>query len=164
MIINKSLSTEDGVLHLGVGRRRQTHREMKRRTDRDRCSGESWETNINRTKIGIQERLGNCFEHKWKINRDPVYLRICFLGQKTGSPLTWTFLGSHRQFLHLGRRGYGRGSEMELAVPGASWRPPPGGTAMARACGFHNPRTHIHPRPVVDKTFTNPVREKCGHL
>lgn len=35
---------------------------------------------------------------------------------------------------------------------------------MARACGIPNKRTHIHPRPVVDKTFTNSLREKRGHL
>lgn len=35
---------------------------------------------------------------------------------------------------------------------------------MARACGIPNQRAHIHPHPVVDKTFTNSAREKCGHL
>lgn len=32
------------------------------------------------------------------------------------------------------------------------------------AHGVPNQCRHIHPCPAVDKTFTNLVREKCGHL
>lgn len=41
---------------------------------------------------------------------------------------------------------------------------PPGGIATAQARGICSQCTHIHPCTVVDKTFTNSGRGKCGHL
>ena len=92
------------------------------------------------------------------------------MSQRTGSTLTWNFLRNCGQFPCLGGES-GRGtSDGGVTLLGAfSTLGESAGKTVSASSSDHAhgvPRQcrNIHPCPVVDKTFTNSVREKCGHL
>lgn len=109
----------------------------------------------------LTEELRAMPKHRCKVNQDSTRMWIWFLGQRTG-----IFLGT------VPRRGEEEGgSEMgEAALLGAvscsqrECRQTVSASSVAHAHGIPDQCRHIPPHPVVDKTFTNSAREKCGHL
>lgn len=106
--------------------------------------------------------------HKWKIHQASPCKWLWLLGQRTGSTLAWNLLRNCGHFLCLGgerrrSRDGDRCSSRSFSLPSSRPRHlPAGGNAVAWSHGMC--KQYIHPRAVVDKTFTNLVREKCGHL
>lgn len=100
-------------------------------------------------------------KHRCKVNQDFTHTWIWFLGQRTGVFLgTVPGRGEEEGWI---RDGGGCSSGSHL-LSQRECRQTVSASSRAHAHGIPDQCRHIPPHTVVDKTFTNSAREKCGHL